>query len=694
MLSMRYQGISERQIYMANAITGKEYPLVEIFSKHFEYHIPAYQRPYAWTKSETETLFDDLLDFYQSEKNDSYFLGSIVLIKEDDQAHADVIDGQQRLTTLTILFAALSDVFESQELKDECIDYLKGKGKKIEGTPPQPRLFLREKDQAFFNQYIQDVRINDLLKIDPKMFADEAQVHIQENCRILRDRLKDNFSDDTSMLGFIQFLVTRCFLIVVSTVNQESAFRIFSVMNSRGLDLLPTDIIKSETIGKLPAELQKRYTTKWEEMETLTGREGFNEVFTHTRTIFAKERSRKNLLDEFQEYVLSKTTPQSLIDDYLEPYTTAYIQLKNCEFSSTRNADEINGLLYWLNKTNNYDWMPPAIKFLAEHQNENDSDYILWFIKKLERLASYLLVTAQDVNHRMDRYKWLLVEMERRPDSSLTHPLVSIELTEWEKNQFRQALDGEIYTMTAQRRNYIIQRLDSFVSDGGASYNTKIFTIEHVLPQNPAADSEWTRIWPVEQQKHWLNRIGNLVPLTRQRNSAAQNYDFTTKKDKYFKSRNGTSSYTLTTQVSNEDVWTPEVVMERQEKLMQTFVSQWDLSSDDKALERSDFMIAGRGGDAVGYPLDGENFMVKKGSRISPDITDGLQQGYTSLRAQLISQGVIKDRLFTKDYQFDSPSAAAAVVLGRSANGRKEWTMLDGRSIVQAGAEYHRIREN
>lgn len=81
--------------------------------------------------------------------------------------------------------------------------------------------------------------------------------------------------------------------------------------------------------------------------------------------------------------------------------------------------------------------MPPAIKFLVDQKN--DSDYILWFIRKLERLASYLLVTAQDVNHRMDRYKWILVEMESRPDNSISAPLVNIELTDWEKQQFIEA---------------------------------------------------------------------------------------------------------------------------------------------------------------------------------------------------------------------------------------------------------------
>lgn len=670
---------------MSSKITGKEYPLLKIFGSDFEYHIPAYQRPYAWTEEETGTLFDDLYEFYQTEAVDNYFLGSIVLIKDDVDRHADIIDGQQRLTTLSILFSVLADSFQTDTRKAACKKYLQEEGDELAGIAAQPRLFLRDWDQAFFNQYIQNVKLDDLLKIDPATLDTESKRHIQSNCKTLRDRFKDSFTNEDELLKFSQFLLNRCFLVAVYTPNQESAFRVFSVMNSRGLDLLPTDIIKSETIGKLPVAEQQKYTDKWEEMENITGRDGFNEVFTHTRTIFAKERAKKNLLDEFREYVVRVTKPDTLINDYLVPYANAYVQLKNCEYSSTQYADEINNALYWLNKTNNYDWMPPAIKFLSEHPN--DSAYVLWFITKLERLASFLLITGQDVNHRMDRYKWLLVEMESRPGNSISDPLKNVELTEWEKTQFINALNGEIYTMTAQRRNYIIQRLDSFVSDGGASYNAKLFTIEHVLPQTPAADSEWMTIWPdAQQRRYWLNRIANLVPLTRQRNSAAQNYDFATKKVKYFQTKSGTSSYTLTTQVISIDSWTPSVVEQRQKDLEKVFIDKWKLTAVPKPVGQENiFFLAGRGGNASGCPAENEHFIIKKGSLIAPDVTDGFQQGYADLREQLIQDGTIVNNEFAKDYDFSSVSAAAAVVLGRSANGRKEWAKLDGRSIAQIG---------
>lgn len=670
---------------VSSKITGKEYPLSKIFSSDFEYHIPGYQRPYSWTKEETGLLFDDLYNFFQEEKSDNYFLGSIVLIKEEQKRYAEVIDGQQRLTTLSILFSAMADAFGDSECKSDCKAYLCEKGKALEGIEAKPRVFLRDADHPFFYKYIQNVQLDALVALDPVTLDTEAKKHVRENCALLREKLKDIFLDDKQRLEFTQFLLTRCYLVVVSTPSQESAFRIFTVMNSRGLDLLPTDIIKSTVIGNLPKEKQQEYTEKWEGLEELTGRDGFNEVFTHTRTIFVKERQKKTLREEFEEYILKTVSPKRLIDDYLVPYTNAYVQLKNCEFTATHHADEVNGLLFWLNKTNNSDWMPPAIKFLAEHPN--DSEYVLWFIRKLERLASYLLVTAQDVNHRVDRYKWLLVEMEGRPDSTLTSPLRNIELTDWEKEHFRQTLDGEIYTMTAQRRNYIIQRLDSFMSDGGASYNQKLFTIEHVLPQHPPVHGSWPELWPDEQERmYWLNRIANLVPLTRQRNSAAQNYGFTTKKEKYFQSKGGTSSYVLTTQVINEPKWTPDVVKKRQETLNEVFAEKWELSpSRQSETDEGLFLLAGRGSSAMGYPIDKDCFLVLKGSRIAPDVTSGLPQNYVEQRKTLLEIGIVQSNVFTEDHVFTSASAAASIILGRSSNGRREWAKLDGRTLAQSG---------
>lgn len=507
----------------------------------------------------------------------------------------------------------------------------------------------------------------------------ESQKHLKLNCKVFLDKFEESFHSDDEIIKFCTFLLNRCFIVVVSTPSQESAFRVFSVMNSRGLDLLPTDIIKSEIIGKLPKELQNSYNEKWESLENDVGRDGFNEIFSHMRTIFALEKAKKNLLDEIHTYVIPMTTPISLIDEYLEPYTETYLQLRDEAYVSTNNAEAINDILYWLNKIGNYDWMPAAILFFTQHKN--DSKYILWFITKLERLAAYLQITAQDVTQRMVRYKYLLSEMKDNPNSSIENPLKNIELTDWEKSNFINTLNGDIYTMPSVRRNYIIQRLDSFVSDGGAKYNTKIFTVEHVLPQTPSQESGWLNIWENQQERlYWLNKIANLVPLTRQRNSAAQNYSFSTKIIKYFQTKEGTSSYQLTTQVISIDEWTPEIVKKRQDYLLELFKEKWDLHlSEDNS--KITFILAGRGAYAKGVPSDSGKLIVLKGSKVSDGVTDSFSTGYADLRERLIAQEIIKDNCFTDDYLFDSPSAAAAVILGRASNGRKEWTSLDGRSL-------------
>ena len=558
-------------------ITGKEFQLMKIFSPDFDYHIPSYQRPYAWTDEQTGMLFDDLWDFYQAELDDDYFLGSIVLIKEENEPYADVIDGQQRLTTLTILIAAIAERLTGTT-RENCNKYLRDPGNELEGLSALPRLHLRDKDQPFFEKYVQDVKLQQLEQLDPEALPDEAQRNIRANCLVLRKKLKEVCKSEEDVKQFCKFLVKNCYLVVVCTSNEQSAFRVFSVMNSRGLDLLPIDIIKSQVIGKIPLAERDVYTDKWEDLEMQTSRAGFNDVFTHTRMIFAKIKPKRNLLEEFSEFVMAKTTSKDLIDQILEPYADAYTILKNKKYIAVQHAGEVNEYLFWLNKIDNSDWMPAAMKFMAEHRNE--PDYVLWFVGRLERLASYLHVTAQDINHRIDRYKKVLEEMESRPDHNINDKLTSVELSDQEKQAFVTALEGEIYKMTARRRNYVILRLDSFVSCGGSrsNYDSSVFSIEHVLPQNVMSGSQWEKTWPdVGEREYWLNRIANLVPLTRRHNSAAQNFDFDKKKTTYFAGRNGTTSYPLTTQVINQKEWTPSIVEKRQKELIDVFKNKWDL---------------------------------------------------------------------------------------------------------------------
>lgn len=314
-----------------------------------------------------------------------------MLIKEEGKPEAEVIDGQQRLTTLTILLAALTHL-ATGTIRDSFHRYLCEPGNELEGLAQKPRLALRERDRAFFKRYIQDVAFDELMALDPAKLENESQRNIQANARLFLQRLVAAFGTDAqAVTQFGGFLVQRCFLVAVSTPSRQSAFRVFSVLNSRGLDLLPTDIIKSEVIDKVKPAVRDKYNDIWEELEVDTGRDGFAEVFGHIRMIYAKEKARRSLLDEFRERVVDKLpSAEDLVTKVIEPYTQAYLVAKNAQFVSTSNAAEVNGLLRWLNRIDNSDWLPSAIRFLAEH--ESDAEYVHWFISRIERLAAFMHV--------------------------------------------------------------------------------------------------------------------------------------------------------------------------------------------------------------------------------------------------------------------------------------------------------------
>lgn len=178
------------------------------------------------------------------------------------------------------------------------------------------------------------------------------------------------------------------------------------------------------------------------------------------------------------------------------------------------------------------------------------------------------------------------------------------------------------------------------------------------------------------------------MPLTRKKNSEAQNYDFDKKKNIYFKGRNGTTTYPLTTQVLSEKTWTPEVVEARQKELVNKFIECWGLQyiadTNKKDMMEEDtilFHISNkRGADSVGYPIEGE-FVVKAGSKVSDGVVEKFEVNYPNayrLRESLCKEGIIVDGIFQSDYEFDSISLAASLVLGRNARGQKEWVDDDG----------------
>jgi hypothetical protein len=551
-----------------------EYPLRKIFSSDFEFAIPDYQRPYSWGMEQALQLLDDLESSLDRDTDEPYFLGSIVLVKEASTPEADVIDGQQRLTTLSILFSVLRDLTENSKLASELGEFVLEPGKIMAGTKAKPRLTLRKRDAKFFRDYIQtEGQITSLHELSGRGLATDAQRAIRDNAKALATRIEA--WPDWKRQELAAMMGTRTFLVVVSTPDLTSAHRIFSVMNARGLDLTPADIFKSQVIGDIDSDDQPSYADKWEQEEQDLGREGFAELFLHIRMIFAKERARRELLLEFDQQVLKEYLPgkgTQFVDDVLIPYSDAYEHLITQNYPTTEGWEKVNNWLRRLVQLDNNDWRPPALWALKHHGN--DPAYLNAFLARLEALAASMLIRRVYATPRASRYADLLKELEA--GQGLASQAFTLDTSE--RDATRTLLDGPLYLVQAVRKYVLLRLDDKLANQPGVSYQHKMITVEHVLPQNPKSDSDWTKHFSEEERAHWTHRLANLVLLNRAKNSEAQRFDFDEKKVKYFTGPNGVATFALTTGVLSEAEWKPQLLERRQNRLIGLLSDEWGLN--------------------------------------------------------------------------------------------------------------------
>jgi hypothetical protein len=569
----------ERNDDMARVdIKGEQHPVSEVFSERYAFVVPPYQRPYAWTTEHASELYDDLLGYLGDsavsvEELNPYFLGSIVLIK-GDRPEAQIVDGQQRLITLTILLAALRAVVPA-EYAESITRRLYEPADPLNNIPARYRLRPKERDAAFFQQFIQSE--NAIQRMQGQLHTEltESQRNMYENATLYLRLLRE--MPEERRVRLAQFLAQRCLLVVVSTPDLSSAYRIFSVLNDRGLDLSYADILKAEVIGQLAEVEQNEYTLRWEQVEESLGREAFNDLIGHIRSIYRRTRRRGDILDSFRQDVIPALhNSRRLIDEALVPYGSAFYVILNAayEHQDTALAAKINQTLRWLNRIDNSDWVPLALMYLHRHHDQPEK--LARFFADLERLAASLMIRRQYANKREQRY-WRIQAIIRQ-GADLADPDSPLQLTPHEREETIQTLGGEVYLMPAPSRNYLLQRLDSALAGSGATYDQKVITVEHVLPRNPPAKSEWTEWFPSPALRaRWTQKLGNLALLSRVKNMQAENYSFAVKKKTYFATKDGVSPFALTTQALREQEWTPQVVERRQRELIGMLAQVWRL---------------------------------------------------------------------------------------------------------------------
>ena len=525
---------------MPDTITASEKALVDVFCNKFRFSIPDYQRPYSWEAEEAKALFDDLrtaMGMGDPREASPYFMGSIVLIKDPDQPEADVVDGQQRLTTLTILICVLRDRLEAdlenskEELRTTSQSYVAEAGNLFAGAQNMYRLRLRPRDADFFETHIQHRGATNSLP-DAKQIQSDAPRNIVNNACLLAKCVDEIAPDERIRL--LTFMIQRCFLVVVEASHEDSAYRVFSVLNDRGLNLSPTDILKAEILGAIKKaeilgaieEAQRRtYTEIWENIEESLGRDRFRDLFAHIRMIHHPVKLAGTLVAEFRERVIAPTHPTEFMDEILEPMSEAYLWIVNQDFPG-EESKSINRSLRHLALLDNVDWQPPTILFLSQFRDQPER--IVRFLSALDALAYGMFICRDSVNKRIARYAEIIREIDAGND--VLADSSPIYLSDEQKTEVLTQLDGPVYEIPRICRP-ILLRLDEAVAEDAANYDYHDGSIEHVLPQNPAEDSEWMTLFDEAERGSWTHRLANLVLLSQSKNARAQNYSFERKKE-------------------------------------------------------------------------------------------------------------------------------------------------------------------
>lgn len=557
----------------------------DLFDGRRRFIIPRFQRPYAWTTDEAGALLSDIdAARRRSESNGGaggWFIGSLVLAREGSDQPEVVVDGHQRLTTLTILLAALRDLEGPRSrLRMQVMGgggWLRRGGRRRDAT-----LALRAMDAEFFYEAVQKPGAILALPTD-QLGENDAQNNVIAVALMFRERLGAMSATERSRLAL--FALERTFVIEVVADDEEQAYRLFSVLNARGKDLKPGDVLKSELLSVAPAAQRARLADQWEATEAALGERRFGALFSHIRTIATERKRERAVFAEIRDAMDPLADPVRFIEREIAQRGAVYRDIAAAslpllgpaagggEARDPQRAPEANRLLRSLRRARNRDWEPAALAYFSR-TDAHAPEEALAFLQALERRAYVLLLTGADENARVAAFRPALQAIKAGAPEAETR--AALDSSETEKRIARDVLDGPIGAKDRARMPVLL-RLDDYLGDGSVDYDAIDATVEHVLPRNPAPESEWLQLWPAKaDRKRWVHRLGNLALLPRRRNASAANLDFERKKREYI-ARGGATPFAITAQVIHEPLWTLDVVRRRQERLAGAARRLWRL---------------------------------------------------------------------------------------------------------------------
>lgn len=552
--------------YMTQKIESDKLLVKDVFSKWFR--IPEYQRPYVWDKDQVTELLDDVMQARTSNPDSQYFLGSMVLRKNLKQEGTtkyeeyDLLDGQQRLTTLFLITAVVRDLTPKSNVSrlKTCHETIYQMANADDNIPERLRIVFDIRDQVkeFINEFIkQDGGTTKEEELNFKVSNSDEDISIRNMSKAILN-IREYFSIN-SIDEFFPYLRSNVLMIYVSADELEDAFRLFTVMNSRGIKLRNSDILKADNLGKIKDNVKRlECAKKWEETESYFA-EDFDAFLSHLRSILVKQKAAVSLLKEFEDNIYNPTNYDrtAKVNTKLPPllnkgedtfkfvdrYKRHYEQLFDNENYDLTKSFELYNYLHIMKKGFESDfWIAPLLRFYDKFK----TDKLIDFVKALDNKFASDWLVGMTPTVRIENVNSIIqaIDDAKTSDQVFISKCLSLNLKE-----LIEVFEGQIYGRRAAR--YVLLKLDLLFH----GHTTKLempetISIEHILPQSPSNESQWRMDFTDAERDIWTNKLGNLVLISRRKNSGQGNKDFADKKQKYF--RNNIELFSNSVRIYNQ----------------------------------------------------------------------------------------------------------------------------------------------
>ncbi|MGL4760012.1 MAG: DUF262 domain-containing protein [Sarcina sp.] len=572
-------------------IKAKEYFIKDLLSPKFLFEIPDYQRAYSWTTENLKQLVDDINDSIRLnegkdfENFEPYFIGSIVLCgkeyREDGFGRYEVIDGQQRLTSLIMLIATIRDIIKNDEYRKVLTSLIYQEPSELMGIQENIRVKVRGKESDFFKKYVLTEMGTNLVTELEKSELSETKLNMINALEIFRASFTDEKGIllETKLNDFIKYLLQKVVLVVITTNSFESAFRLFNVINSRGLPLTNADLLKSENLRVIPLEERKEYTDIWENDELDLGKDTLEMLIGFMRTTTLKKKAEASLYDEYTKviYPEKKGYKGKEFTNHMHNIKEIYSKyVVDADLGSNDKKKDVyyKNLLTAMREFLPYeDWAAAIIRFIEKFKPS--ADEVLEFVKLLEKRIVIDWVNGNSFADRLARvYDIINVIDAANSLDTIRQSDAFIADLERTTGFFRNALnDIDFYSkgrMTIPK--YVFVRMDIEANEGEVvDYYTNKVMVEHILPRN-AKDTYWTSNFKADQRRNYSNKLGNLVLIAGTKNTRLSNKPFTEKVEEYLSKK---GQFKITEEVFKNEDWNMNVLEERQNTLAAKALELW-----------------------------------------------------------------------------------------------------------------------